>query len=173
MRAEISSESEFTIVLPKPFGNLRVRYRDGRIRRVQRFPSAPGSARQRRPPFPDAARDKALESKLRADFLAYFSGRKVPFDYQVDTEGFTPFQKAVWAAMKEVPYGETRSYRWIAEKVGKPRAYRAVGNACGRNPVLIIQPCHRVVGSGGRLGGFSAGLDLKRALLQLEKAETR
>ena len=90
------------------------------------------------------------------------------FNYPVELEGFTPFQKAVWSAMREIPYGQTRSYRWIAEKVGKPRACRAVGNACGKNPLLIIHPCHRVVGSHGKLGGFSAGLDLKKALLGLE-----
>ncbi len=107
---------------------------------------------------------------MRADFRSYFLGKKVDLDYPVDTDGFTAFQRAVWAAMRRIPYGEARPYRWLAEKIGRARAYRAVGNACAKNPLLIVQPCHRVVGSGGKLGGFSAGLDLKRALLKLEGA---
>jgi methylated-DNA-[protein]-cysteine S-methyltransferase len=90
------------------------------------------------------------------------------FDYPLDLTDATPFQRAVWAAMRTIPYGETQSYQWIARRIGRPRAARAVGNACGRNPVAIVQPCHRVVGYDGKLGGFSGGLDLKKALLKLE-----
>ncbi len=118
-------------------------------------------------------RDLRIEGRLREDFIAYFSGGKVVFDYAVDVGAFTSFEKAVWGAMREIPYGETRSYQWIAERIGKPRACRAVGNACGKNPLLIVQPCHRVVGTHGKLGGFSAGLDLKKRLLQLEGADVQ
>ncbi|MBI4125345.1 MAG: MGMT family protein [Deltaproteobacteria bacterium] len=81
----------------------------------------------------------------------------------------TPFQMAVWRAIRLIPYGQTRSYQWIAKKIGNPKAVRAVGQACGANPTPILVPCHRVVGSGGRLGGFSRGLRLKRQLLRLER----
>lgn len=99
---------------------------------------------------------------------AYFSGKKVEFPDKVDLSGATPFQKRVWQAARFIPYGETRSYLWIAEKIGKPGAARAVGQALGKNPLLIIVPCHRVVASDGGLGGFSGGLEMKRRLLEIE-----
>lgn len=85
------------------------------------------------------------------------------------TPAGTPFQRQVWRAIGQIPYGETRTYQWIANKIGKPKAVRAVGQACGANPWPILIPCHRVVGSGGKLGGFSRGLRLKRQLLALEQ----
>jgi methylated-DNA-[protein]-cysteine S-methyltransferase len=160
------SEVSFTICLPKPFGRLMVAYLYSRVTRVRHLTD--DRAEEAHEPMDGAKRDTHLERKLCEDLTAYFSGRKVVFDYDLDVDRFTAFQKDVWAAMREIPYGETRSYLWIAEKIGKPRACRAVGNACGKNPLLILQPCHRVVGSGGKLGGFSAGLELKKALLQLE-----
>ena len=171
MDVNVFPQVELVIPLPARFGKLLVRYRDGkvmgaRLLRKDRKSTQPGRSRAA-----PATRNRKLERKLRADFRAYFFGKRVAFDYDVDTETFTPFQRAVWAAMREIPYGETRSYQWIAERIGKPRGSRAVGNACGKNPLLIIQPCHRVVGSGGKLGGFSAGLDLKKALLRLEGAD--
>lgn len=81
----------------------------------------------------------------------------------------TPFQKKVWRAIQKIPYGETRSYLWIAKKIGKPKAMRAVGQACGANPLPLLIPCHRVVASHQKIGGFTGGLLLKRRLLQLEK----
>jgi len=164
----------FAIGLPGLWqGRLAVSYREGKLTRVEFIRGIPRGSVVPKPRLPRAERDMALERRLRNDFLAYFSGRKVSFDYRLDVAGFTPFRKAVWAAMKKIPYGQTRSYRWVAEKVGRPRAFRAVGNACAKNPMVIIVPCHRVVGSDGRLGGFSAGLDLKRALLELEGLELR
>jgi len=80
----------------------------------------------------------------------------------------TPFQKSVWLAIQKIPYGQTRSYQWIAKKIGRPRAVRAVGSACGKNPLPLIIPCHRVIASHGKIGGFSAGRKWKRRLLQLE-----
>ena len=81
----------------------------------------------------------------------------------------TMFQKAVWAALRAIPYGETRSYGEIAAAIGKPKAARAVGSANNRNPILIFTPCHRVIGANGALVGFAAGLAMKEALLALEK----
>jgi methylated-DNA-[protein]-cysteine S-methyltransferase len=161
-------ENELRIDLPKQFGCLRVYYREGKVTRINLGKGAIGSRARRGGVSPGAGRDEALEGRLRRDFRAYFRGEPVIFDYPLDLDAYTAFQQAVWAAMREIPYGQTRSYRWIAERIGKPGAARAVGNACGRNPLPIIQPCHRVVGSKGRLGGFSGGLDLKKALLRLE-----
>ncbi len=81
----------------------------------------------------------------------------------------TRFQKAVWRATAGISYGETRSYAWVAKKIGNPRAVRAVGQALGANPVPIIIPCHRVIGSSGKLCGFADGLGMKKMLLELEK----
>ncbi len=81
---------------------------------------------------------------------------------------YTQFQKAVWRATAGIPYGETRSYAWVAKRIGNPRAVRAVGQALGANPVPIIIPCHRVIGSSGKLCGFAGGLALKQRLLELE-----
>ena len=80
----------------------------------------------------------------------------------------TEFEKKVWNALKKIPYGETRTYKWLAEKIGKPHAFRAVGNALGKNPIPIIFPCHRVIEADGSIGGYSAGTDIKRRLLEIE-----
>ncbi|MCK4262862.1 MAG: MGMT family protein, partial [Dehalococcoidia bacterium] len=80
----------------------------------------------------------------------------------------SPFQRSVWDVCQSIPYGETRSYAWVAGKLGLPRAARAVGQALARNPVPIIVPCHRVIGSDGELVGFGGGMDLKRLLLRIE-----
>lgn len=86
----------------------------------------------------------------------------------LDMAGGTPFQRQVWEAIREIPFGETRSYKDIARAVGRPAATRAVGRACGANPLPIIVPCHRVVGAGGKLGGYTGGIHIKETLLQLE-----
>jgi len=99
---------------------------------------------------------------------AYALGEKINFDLNLDPKG-TPFQKKVWAAMREIPYGETRTYGDLARAVGSPKGFRAVGGACNRNPIAIVQPCHRVVGTNGALTGFFGGVDLKEKLLQFEK----
>ncbi|MYF54522.1 MGMT family protein, partial [Candidatus Poribacteria bacterium] len=78
------------------------------------------------------------------------------------------FQQLVWETIHQIPHGEVRSYKWIAEQIGRPKAVRAVGNATGNNPITIIIPCHRVIGSNGNLGGYGGGLERKRQLLSLE-----
>jgi len=85
-----------------------------------------------------------------------------------DLSGATAFQREVWERTRLIPYGETRSYTWVAEQMGKPKAVRAVGQALGRNPWPVIVPCHRVLAANGGLGGFSGGLEMKRFLLNLE-----
>lgn len=97
----------------------------------------------------------------------YFGGRRKAFDLKLDVSG-TAFQREVWNALLTIPFGETRSYGQIATQIGNPRAVRAVGAANGRNPLSIVAPCHRVVGSTGALTGFAGGLDVKERLLALE-----
>ena len=98
---------------------------------------------------------------------AYFAGRLKKFTVPLDFKG-TDFQKSVWAALLTIPFGETRSYGEIARQIGRPEASRAVGAANGRNPISIITPCHRVLGSNGRLTGFTGGLEAKDRLLKHE-----
>lgn len=105
--------------------------------------------------------------KTQQQLNEYFAGTRDCFDLELDMEG-TPFQKKVWMLLLSIPFGQTRSYQQLAELAGNPAACRAVGAAVGRNPVSIVTPCHRVVGSTGKLTGFAGGLDAKRALLQLE-----
>ncbi|MDM1270864.1 methylated-DNA--[protein]-cysteine S-methyltransferase [Acinetobacter indicus] len=100
----------------------------------------------------------------------YFQGQRQTFELPLDFEG-TEFQKKVWQALLNIPFGETRSYRQIAEQVGSPKAVRAVGAANGQNPISIIAPCHRVIGSSGKLVGFAGGLDNKEILLKLEQQQ--
>lgn len=97
----------------------------------------------------------------------YFSGRLLEFDLPLAFDG-TPFQKSVWKELQRIPYGETRSYRDVAEAIGKPAAVRAVGAANGRNNLPVLVPCHRVIGADGRLTGFGGGIALKQALLAHE-----
>jgi methylated-DNA-[protein]-cysteine S-methyltransferase len=102
---------------------------------------------------------------------AYFAGELRVFDLPLALGG-TPFQERVWAALREIPYGQTASYGELAREIGRPAASRAVGAANSRNPVAIVVPCHRVVGADGSLTGYAGGLDRKRALLDLEAADT-
>jgi methylated-DNA-[protein]-cysteine S-methyltransferase len=100
----------------------------------------------------------------------YFGGQRTEFDLPMNLVG-TPFQRTVWAALQEIPYGETRSYGQLAERIGRPGAARAVGLANGRNPIGIIVPCHRVVGSSGDLTGYGGGLERKQQLLDFERRQ--
>jgi O-6-methylguanine DNA methyltransferase len=101
---------------------------------------------------------------------AYLDGAAPTLDLPIDPGAGTPFQRAVWDATRRIPHGETRSYKWVAEEIGKPTAYRAVGQALGANPLALLVPCHRVIGSDGGLTGFGGpGIEMKRRLLALEK----
>ena len=102
------------------------------------------------------------------ELLEYFEGERKEFTVPIRFEG-TEFQRKVWNALREIPYGETRSYAEVAQMVGSPRACRAVGGANNRNPIMILTPCHRVVGADGSLVGFGGGLEAKKYLLDLEK----
>ncbi len=100
----------------------------------------------------------------------YFNGEEVTFSDRLDLSGTTSFQHQVWETTRLIPYGEIRSYQWVAEQIKKPRATRAVGQALNRNPLLIIIPCHRVIASDGKLGGFRGGSEVKKHLLQIESS---
>lgn len=112
--------------------------------------------------------DSAVFADVVAQLNAYFAGALTEFDLDLDLAG-TDFQRRVWGALRTIPYGETRTYGEIADEIGSPKAFRAVGLANGRNPISIIVPCHRVIGSGGGMTGYGGGVDRKRLLLDLEK----
>ena len=115
-----------------------------------------------------AIRSHQLFDDLMKRLKSYFSGHRITFPDKLDLSQGTHFQREVWENTKLIPYGETRSYAWVAEQIKKPRATRAVGQALGKNPLPIIVPCHRVVASNGKLGGFGGGVEMKRYLLSLE-----
>lgn len=106
--------------------------------------------------------------KTQQQLSEYFAGQRTSFDVALDFLG-TAFQKQVWQALLSIPFGQTRSYKQIAEQIGNVKAVRAVGAANGKNPISIIAPCHRVVGANGKLVGFAGGLENKEILLKLEK----
>jgi len=113
-------------------------------------------------------RDDAALAEACRQLRAYFAGTRRAFDLALDPGG-TPFQQRVWRAVQAVPYGETTTYRAVAAALGDPRLSRAVGAGNARTPIPIVMPCHRVVGSDGRLTGYRGGLAVKRALLELER----
>jgi methylated-DNA-[protein]-cysteine S-methyltransferase len=99
----------------------------------------------------------------------YFAGERTEFELDIDLTSGTPFERRVWEAVSAIPYGETATYAEIARRIGSPQSCRAVGRANGRNPIALIVPCHRVVGSNGSLTGYAGGIDMKRSLLELER----
>ncbi len=102
----------------------------------------------------------------------YFAGKRKEFDIKLDIRSKSDFDKKVWEQLQKIPYGEVRSYQEIAEAIGNKKASRAVGNANGRNGIVIVIPCHRVINAGGKLGGFGGGLPAKKTLLTIEGHET-
>lgn len=114
--------------------------------------------------------DSPLLDQLKAELGLYFDGRLTAFSIPLCLQG-TQFQQQVWTALRKLPFGETRAYRTFAESIGKPKAIRAVGRANGQNPISIVVPCHRLVGSDGSLTGYGGGQQRKAALLALEQHE--
>ncbi|UCD08483.1 MAG: methylated-DNA--[protein]-cysteine S-methyltransferase [Dehalococcoidales bacterium] len=114
--------------------------------------------------------DPELLPNLMERITNYFDGEKVSFPDELDLTSASEFQKKVWQAACLIPYGETRSYLWVATQAGNPRASRAAGRALGRNPLPIIIPCHRVIAGNGGMGGFTGGIEMKMRLLALESS---
>lgn len=145
---------------PSPLGDLLVAAESGALVIVHFAPFIPPDGE----PSPD---DPLLARAVR-ELAEYFAGERREFDVPVGPPG-TPFQQSVWAELRRVPYGETATYAQIAARMGVPGAVRAVGSANGRNPVGVLVPCHRVIGSDGNLRGYAGGVERKRALLALER----
>jgi methylated-DNA-[protein]-cysteine S-methyltransferase len=153
------------LAVPSPIGELVLEGDDESLTNVVLPDSARASA------FAGAEHDPAAVPRALADaarqLSEYFAGERTAFELSLLPAG-TPFQREVWAKLAEIPYGETISYAELAASVERPHAFRAVGGANGANPIAIVVPCHRVITSGGALGGYAGGLDAKRALLALE-----
>ena len=148
-----------TAIYHSPFGDMELDYEEDAVTALKMAAKkAVGEA------------PEGLALAVFRELDEYFQGKRKTFDIPLRTHG-TPFQEKVWAALREIPYGETRSYRDIAEAIGHPKAYRAVGMANNANPLFIIIPCHRVIGADGSLTGYGGGLPMKKALLMLEKKQ--
>jgi len=150
--------------VPTKWGDFAAGFTDGGLSRFE-FPRGPASRRKSLPKL--APGDEPAAAGLLADLRRYFAGEPVRFRSPLDLSAGTAFQQKVWRRMQRIPYGRLVTYGRIARDVGSPGAARAVGGACGRNPVALVNPCHRVVASNG-IGGFGGGLRLKRRLLRHE-----
>jgi methylated-DNA-[protein]-cysteine S-methyltransferase len=150
-------------VMPSPIGALVLAGKSGRLACIG-FPAGKGTVT----PKPDWLRNDTAFAEARAQLGAYFDGRLTRFDLALDPRG-TPFQLTVWAELIRIPPGRTISYGELARRIGRPSASRAVGAANGANPLPIVVPCHRVIGTNGTLTGFAGGVETKRFLLALER----
>ena len=146
-----------TAVYHSPFGDMELIYEEGAVTALR---MAEKKAVAEAP--------EGLALAVFQELDEYFQGKRKNFDIPLRTHG-TPFQEKVWVALRAIPYGEVRSYKEVAEAIGHPKAYRAVGMANNANPIFIIVPCHRVIGSDGSLTGYGGGLPMKKALLALER----
>ena len=147
-----------TAVYHSPFGKMQLDWEDGAVTALKLAPSdACGEA------------PNALTARVFRQLDEYFAGTRRSFDFPCRAQG-TPFQRKVWAALRDIPYGETRSYKQLAEAIGRPNACRAAGMANHANPILIVIPCHRVICADGSPGGYAGGAEMKKALLRLEQA---
>ena len=149
-------KTENYAIYDSPCGRLKIGYTDTAISFVL-FTDEKGSG------TPSELSELAV-SQLRE----YFAGKRESFELPLEAQG-TDFQKRVWAALLEIPFGETRSYKDIARRIGSPKGFRAIGQANHRNPISIIIPCHRVIAADGSLGGYGGGLENKKLLLELER----
>lgn len=116
----------------------------------------------------ELVRDEEGLAGIKKKLKAFMKGEKVKFKEKLDATGITPFEMKVWDTVYGIPYGETRSYHWVAKQIGNPKEVRAVGQALKHNRLPVVIPCHRVINKSGDLGGYSGGVDLKRKLLKLE-----
>lgn len=147
-------------VITTPIGNIKIEEQDEKITGI--------SYTEERPSYADTHVLKEAQKQLNE----YFEGRRKIFNLPLNPAG-TEFQHKVWSALKEIPYGGIRTYKQIAEQIGNPSACRAVGMANHKNPIMIVVPCHRVIGSNGALTGYASGIDIKEKLLDLEKLNSK
>ncbi len=165
----IGSYGVYLSVLDTSLGSIGVAFNDRGIVSLQLpRPTSTQAWRDLSAAFPDGVRRNDLPAAISRELRDYSRGRCKEFDVPVDLSATRPFQRAVLTAIAKIPYGETRSYGWVARAIGKPGASRAVGQALHTNPIPIIIPCHRVVASDGSLGGYGGGLPMKKKLLRLE-----
>jgi len=136
---------------------------------IQATPDGVSLIRAERLEKPATAAARRVADQAREQLAEYFEGKRAFFSVPVDLSAAPEFQKKVLAAARRIPFGEVRPYAWVAQRIGHPRAVRAVGTALGRNPVPFIVPCHRVLRTGGGLGGYLFGMDVKSRLLSLER----
>jgi methylated-DNA-[protein]-cysteine S-methyltransferase len=151
------------VIIQTKLGAFRVQFSQRGLARLEFCTARVSSAPSKR------QRTASLPYNLKRQLQRYADGKPVRWNVPVDLSSGTSFQQKVWRVLTTIPRGETRSYGWVAQQVGKPRASRAVGAACGANPVPVIVPCHRVIAGDGSLGGFGGGLPMKRRLLALER----
>jgi len=149
------------IRLSTPVGELILRGNDHAVCRIDLAAEGDGSV-------PKTRTDSPALTQAANEIREYFDGTRREFTFAMEPEG-TAFQKSVWDELFKIPYGETATYGQIAMAIGNPKASRAVGMACNRNPIWIVVPCHRVVGASGSLVGYALGTGMKRALLDLEQ----
>ena len=167
MRTAEKMSAVFYTTFESPVGPLLLAGDSNALRLVS-FESSKHAA----PPRPDWNQNGAAFAEVIRQLQAYFRGELEEFDVPLAMEG-TEFQIRVWNALRTIPYGETISYAQLAQRIGNPKAVRAVGLANGSNPIPIIVPCHRVIGSDGSLTGFGGGLSTKKKLLELENKQMR
>jgi len=153
--------------IESPIGPLRLVGDENGLRQLSFV-----ECRRKRRPNPEWKEDAKPFAAAIRQLREYFAGKREKFDLPLVLDG-TPFQLSVWRNLRKIPYGETVSYLHIARKIGNPQAVRAVGLANGSNPIAIIVPCHRVIGSDGSLTGFGGGLPTKQKLLALESRQLR
>ena len=150
-----------TAIYHSPVGDIRLEYEDGAVTALK---NAGADVKADAP--------NELTELVFRQLDEYFVGTRRTFDFPYRLHG-TPFQQKVWAALRDIPYGETRSYKDIAEAIGRPKAFRAVGMANHANPIFIAIPCHRGIGASGSLVGYRGGLEMTKARLELEEANSK
>ena len=152
-------EKEFKTSIPSPVGNIEIVANELAVKRIK-------FVRNKKPVQDDLKKSKVLITTVK-QLKEYFAGKRKFFDLPLFIKG-TSMQQEVWMQILNVPIGETTSYNEISKNIKRPKAYRAVGNAVGRNPLPIVIPCHRVIHSNGDVSGFSGGNDIKKKLLKFE-----
>jgi len=147
------------VIYQSQFGPIEIRYKEDKVTYIKKDITEKSKN--------EAECPCKLTDEVIKQFEEYFQGKRKMFDFKYDLQG-TDFQKKVWHALEQIPYGETRSYKDIATAIGNAKASRAVGMANNRNPITIAVPCHRVIGSSGKLVGYAGGLEMKEKVLELE-----